>query len=320
MFNEVILIHRSGSTAFDFAQPSEPSSHALGLVADHRSSVSSGHGAWLRFYTCMRKIVVGQAHHLSSVESLLKDEDEIYYGERAYQFLLQVICGLHSPLVGETEVYGQFKKVVSEFSIPASPWGLEMKRLIQSLFEDAKRIRQHHLKDLGSQSYGSILRRELKGFKQVHFLGAGQLVQEILPWLSKDGTQIHLHCRDVAKVSQEMMAFPHVRVSALDQKTNLELAEALIIAAPVSATWVESWLPECSVPQVIADLRGESAEDRICRSERVLNLADLFSRIESNQAQIMARKRAALAAIDAAVEERSRYVEYRPFGWDDVCA
>ena len=50
-----------------------------------------------------------------------------------------------------------------------------MQKFAQALLEDAKRIRHRHLADLGSQSYGSILRKDLKGISHIHMIGAGSL-------------------------------------------------------------------------------------------------------------------------------------------------
>lgn len=313
----------------------------------------------------MRQIAIGSAEGLEALQQLqqgvrqpglsplhseakfgvkFEAENEIYRGEDAYRFLLQVICGLHSPLVGETEVYGQFRNAVSAFAVPVNPWGLQARKFFQALFEDAKKIRQQHLKDLGSQSYGSVIRRELRGqprLSRVHILGAGHLVQEILPWITKDETEdnaeIHVHCRDPKKSAEALKAFPGVRIHDLsegghddhDKDRAAEFGafgsmDALVIAAPVTAEWVRTWVPASADLRWVVDLRGDSADDPIpmsvATSRRVLTLPELFGRISSNQVHVQSRKRAALAAVDAAVSERSRFVENRPFGWEDVCA
>jgi hypothetical protein len=71
---------------------------------------------------------------------------------------------------------------------------------------------------------------------------------------------------------------------------------------------------------VIVDLRGESRLDGLKGFDRVMPLDELIERISSNQTLLEEKKRLALAEIDQVVLERSRHVEYRPFGWEDVCA
>ena len=51
----------------------------------------------LQWQTCLRRIVF---LHRSELEPRTSSRLEIYSGREAYQFLLEVICGLHSPLVG----------------------------------------------------------------------------------------------------------------------------------------------------------------------------------------------------------------------------
>ncbi|MEK7357107.1 MAG: hypothetical protein AAB250_11705, partial [Bdellovibrionota bacterium] len=241
--------------------------------------------------------------------------------EDAYKFLLEVICGLRSPLLGETEVYGQFKTTVAQLAIPATPWGGLLARTFKNLFEDAKRIRQAHLEELGSQSYGSVLRREIKGLSNVHILGAGQLVREILPWIAKDGIAITIHCRDEAKVTRELGDIAEkVKIVSLAMKADLGGADALVVAAPVAASFIESWMRGPSRPALAVDLRANSAVDVPGGFTKVLDLGQILSRLTANKDLLQARKRAALEAIESAVAARARHVEYRPFGWDDVCA
>lgn len=306
--NDLTLLHRPGPSGFGFFSGAQtPESDAM----------------WFSFRTCMRHIVIGDSEVAHEASADLREDDEIYRGDEAYRFLLQVVCGLHSPLIGETEVNGQFKNEVARFKIPSSPWGVQLKRFFKALFEDAKMVRQRHLVDLGSQSYGSILRRELRNLKQIHILGAGHLVQEILPWICKDGNQIHVHCRDPKKARQELAAFAsQVELHSLEERGDLNQANSLIIAAPVTGAWVSEWLPEESRPEFVADLRADSNEDRVSIADfaRVLSLPELLMRISENQAHLQSRKEAALQAINDAVLERARFVEYRPFGWEDVCA
>ncbi|MES2965397.1 MAG: hypothetical protein V4760_16060 [Bdellovibrionota bacterium] len=277
------------------------------------------------FITCLRHVVIVDPDSLASFEAEIETGDVLLAGEEAYAFLLEVICGLRSPLLGETEVYGQFKNAASSFTVPATPWGGLVSRTFKNLFEDAKKIRQAHLEDLGSQSYGSILRRELKGLSRVHVIGSGHLVQEILPWIAKDGTSIVIHCRDLAKAEKSLGELAaKVELVSLDERRSLAAAEAVIVAAPVSAKWLRAWLPESAPLKTIVDFRADSATDRFAHAVNdraiVLDLPELLGRLNTNQTLLQERKRGALDAIEASVAARARHVEYRPFGWDDVCA
>jgi glutamyl-tRNA reductase len=306
MISEILVLHRPGSAGFEFGAP-ESAAH-LGL------------DQLFLFNTCMRKIAVLSLDDFALVESGLRAGDEVYRGDDGYRFLLEVTCGLRSPLIGETEVAGQFRNAVSAYAVPSTPWGRQFSRMAKNLFEDVKRVRQAHLVDLGSQSYGSILRRELKGLKQVHVLGAGHLAQEILPWLAKEGTQVHVHARSLEKARIDFGGLAGLHIHSLEERAELAHAQAIVIAAPVRSAWFQDWVPYDATPAIVADLRGDSREDQITGFGHVLPLDEFVNRISSNQAHLEARKAQALAEIENVVLERSRHVEYRPFGWEDVCA
>src|SRR5262245_56556396 len=107
--------------------------------------------------TCLRSIAF-----TSSLPPVC-DKDEIFSQQRAYQFLLEVICGLHSPVVGETEVFGQFKNFTKQW-LERDPGRIS---LVQRLFSEAKEIRSLYLRNLGTQSYGSWVKRKVKS-KRIH--------------------------------------------------------------------------------------------------------------------------------------------------------
>lgn len=56
---------------------------------------------------------------------------------------------------------------------------------------EVKKVRTEHIVGLGSQSYGSLLRRNTKDLDSATICGSGQLALEILPWLAhKKSVQI----------------------------------------------------------------------------------------------------------------------------------
>ncbi|RYZ76049.1 MAG: hypothetical protein EOP05_06185 [Proteobacteria bacterium] len=313
MSQEFVVLHRTGPERFIL--PGEP-----GCTSSHANA------GVFSFMTCLRHIVIANLDEAAAIAAQANGpNDQILRGEQAYTLILEIICGLHSPLVGETEVYGQFKNAVSNYSIPATPWGTLIAKTFKTLFEDAKKIRDQHLKDLGSQSYGSVLRREVKGLKSVHILGAGHLVQEILPWINKEGISVVIHCRNPEKALEQLGALAsEVKVVGLSQtsedRLSLTEADVLVIAAPVSSSWIRSWVPAEAKPRMIADLRADSETDALVEFSRVLQLGEFMTRLSQNQTLILERKGAALSAVARAASDRARTVEYRPFGWEDVCA
>jgi glutamyl-tRNA reductase len=299
------------------------------------------------FRTCLRDIlVVSQTSLVQSVKSMVdinpwKSESApvALIGLKAYEFLSEVICGLHSPIVGETEVFGQFKKTAEEY-LAHHERGLS--KLLQALTEDAKLIRDRDLRDLGSQSYGSFVRRELKGYKNIHIIGAGTLSHDIVTWLSKANSSLTVHSRNSEK-SRKAKTWPGSvsfsdlnKISNSDELITVELTgdlkvgrnsniDALLICAPLGSAQIAEWLKAFSVSRdmKIIDLRGEAGSDDLAsqlRNISVMSLPEVFAEISKNQGRVQTQKAKAEAMLQTLALKRSNSVEIRPFGWEDVCA
>jgi hypothetical protein len=197
----------------------------------------------------------------------------------------------------------------------------ELRRFLRAIIEDAKRVRSAHLSDLGSQSYGSLLRKELRGENEIHVLGAGHLAGEILPWICKDGNAVHVHVRSLARAAELREKFPNVNFHEIAEKAPMPLNGALVVAAPVTAAWLNAWLATADVDfKRIADLRADSEIDVITQEASLVGLGELMRRISANQEMLQERRRLALELIFKTVAARTLHIEYRPFGWEDVCA
>lgn len=301
MYADINVLHR-------------PRPHALEWVANDRT------GAPIHVWrTCLRTLVFGPADAIDSLPRL--PGDVVYRGLEAYGFCLEVACGLRSPLIGETEVFGQFKNACQSFAPLDDPWGSQFRRFTTGVFADAKKVRQAHLSGLGSQSYGSVVRRELKGCQDVHVIGAGHLVEEMLPWLAKDGVAVHVHARDPEKARCALAPIaPQVHVSALADGCGLGGADALIVAAPLAAREIEALSLRAPNLRLLIDLRADSRTDLVTAPARRLTLPDVLLSVDSNLIKLQAHKRAALGHVAEIVAACARSIEYRPFGWDDLCA
>jgi glutamyl-tRNA reductase len=191
------------------------------------------------------------------------------------------------------------------------------------LLVDAKRIRHRHLEGLGSQSYGGLVRHHLKGVPAVAVLGAGQLANEILPWLIGK-SDVTLFYRNQLRVQTLLEEYPQVRLDQFTTETAANLDDrktALIIAAPLAAAEIENWISLQSTPFVkLLDLRGEAATDPIQVPFSVVRLSELFAAVKSDQPRLAARLAAARAEIQLAAERQAGQAQFRPFGWEDLCA
>lgn len=262
-------------------------------------------GQVLVWETCLRSIALS-----ADPDDISRHEiDEIYSNQQAYRFMLEIMCGLHSPVVGETEVFGQFKNF-------ARTWAAQQPgraTLIQKLLADAKEIRSKHLCNLGTQSYGSWLKRKVKA-DEIHILGAGNLTQEIVPYLLKKAAQVTVHVR-----SPEKVTLNGVTVKALSERA-FE-GGGLIVAAPLTASYIESWAR--TVPSEIFDLRDVSSSDPLKfngNRTRSHVLSDVFSEIERTKALLMPIVDLVKSEILTRSEKIASQVHVRPQGWDDICA
>ncbi len=256
--------------------------------------------------TCLRSIsFTADPRHVD-----LRDGDELFINHHAFQFILEIICGLHSPIVGETEVFGQFKTFAKE-------WQRQEPRraaLIQRFFTDAKDLRSRYLCGMGTQSYGGWLKRNVRGGGEVHIVGGGQLALEIAPHLQKAADRLTLHVRSPQKIQAKGSV-----VNALSDKA-FTAGSSLIIAAPIQAADVHSWLDGRS-PLEIFDLRAESKHDPLTvKCERIQALGDIFADIEQTKARLLPIIGQVKSEIAARGERLASEVVVRPQGWDDICA
>ncbi len=276
----------------------------------------------LEWQTCLRRIVLLHKSEAPALVSNLPEGSETYEGQAAYNFLLEVICGLRSPLVAETAVMGQFKEFCANARFPMNEWGAFIRRMTSDLLVDAKRVRARHLEGLGSQSYGGMVRQHLKGVPSVVVLGAGQLAEEILPWIVGK-TDVTVCARNLERAKWVTEQFAQITCAQLDLATPLDEARqtAIVIAAPIKARDVEIWIAAQSTPFVkVIDLRGEAETDPLHSDLPVIRLSEMFAALKNERPKLAARVAAARDEITKAAQRLIEQAQFRPFGWEDLCA
>lgn len=301
MWEQLLIIHRTERVPFELKVPGQ----------EHD---------WLFWKTCLRQIAFGSPLSLTSFE--LRPGDEVYHGEKAYEFVLEVTSGLKSRVIGETEILGQFKDLFLKQNFPATPWGQTMRKLMQSVLADVKTVRSQHLVSLGSHSYGSFARRYLKGIQTISFLGSGNLTQAMLPWLQKQSDDLRVFCRDTSRSQKVKEDFSYISLHSLSE--NMSVTGGLIVAAPMTAREIAQWIKNTKSDfQVIMDLRDTSHTDPISSAfarGTIIKLTDFFNELQANQKGVQEKVQQAYATIRDLTQLRTKaYVEIRPFGWEDLC-
>ena len=261
------------------------------------------------FRTCRREIafVDGGAVPPPGVER--------FAGEAAYTHLLEVICGLDSPMVGETEVMHQFRTFID--ALPPDQGALQA--LGRRLLADARAVRAQHLSGLGSRSYGSAVRRHIRSCDRAALIGTGMLAREVLPFLVNDRRLIDVYGRRDTFDAES----PSVRYRRLDSAGSgdrLDGETALIVAAPVASAVIARVGSAYTSVACVIDLRGEAGGDPAPAIAPVISLDDVFA--EMQRAAQVADRRVAEAKLEIARCARAFATRaiLNPSGWHDLCA
>src|SRR5947209_2970733 len=173
---------------------------------------------------------------------------------------------------------GQFKEFSLQARFPKTPWGAFLQRLMSNLLIDAKRVRHGHLQGIGSQSYGSLVRQQVKGMPTVAVLGAGKLAREILPWLLGK-TKVRVFYRNWQHAKDLLDEYPEIQ---LDQYSEAD------------ATWMQA------------------------EAGPVIKLHELFDALRTERERLEGHVEAARAEIKQLVQRQSQQAQFRPFGWEDL--
>lgn len=275
------------------------------------------------FGTCIRKMLFCDEADLLAYQEALRPEDQILRGEKAISFLLEILCGLHSPIIGETQVFGQFKQFVDDRKKLGDILFGDHQKWLNFIMAEVKKVRTEHIVGLGSQSYGSLIRRNTKDLDSVAICGSGQLALEILPWLAHKKS-IQMICRDPSKLQAFEHKYENLKV---DTYNNAFIhGEALVIAAPITDERIVELLNKQDTrPKYIYDLRGEENQlQEIIASQfshiTYTGLHKFFAEIEETKKDTTLKLEAVKQVLlEKAIAFKNR-TELRPLGWDDICA
>ena len=265
----------------------------------------AGKSASLVWRTCVRE--VGFVEHRSSIPPGVG----ALHDEAAYAHLLEVICGLESPMIGETEVMHQFKV----FAAGLPPEQSLFRDLCQSLLVDARQVRAQHLVGLGSRTYGSAVRRLVHDCERVALVGTGMLATEILPFLSG------AHFVDVWGRRDAFDAgFDSVSYRRFDADLCADQPAAIVVAAPVDSTLIRTVAARYRRVELLIDLRAEGAQEPPPPIAPIVTLADVFAGVAETSRAVEARVVAAREDIRRRARTHATRAKLNPSGWHDLCA
>ena len=259
------------------------------------------HMAW---QTCLREIVFiskQDSYHLPMAHKVL-------YDHKAYSEILEIICGLQSPILGETQVFGQFKHFLKQQLDLENSLLIKNRNYFQNLLTEAKTIREASRGLLKSSGYGSITRKLLRGKENVALIGTGELAGEIFALLQKNA-----HCT-VYNRSTHKPFFDAIPQSLDHLGTH---HDAVVIAAPVSNVQIQAGIQNSAL---IIDWRAEQTIEQIAPGQKYYNIHDLFKIHEEEKLNCHKVADAIRLKIQQRTQSYFERVSIRPQGWEDVCA
>lgn len=260
--------------------------------------------------TCLRSVIFTQSHGTSG-----DYPGDYYQGIDAYCFLLELICGLHSSLIGETEIVAQFKQFIQKH-----PFALDHK-VAHELLKESKSIRSHYLKGIGGQSYGSYTLNQSKHKDSIVFIGNGTLTTEILPIVKKFKGDLVIQARTPQKTSLLKGQFPTLKSEQLGHNCQLRDNSLVVVAAPMPNDSLNTHLSHCFVNTTVLDMRalGHHPPLQLPSHFVVQTLNEIFANIQSTQHKMASM--AQRVREDIAMRGRKWHEQtlYRPFGWEDLC-
>jgi glutamyl-tRNA reductase len=265
--------------------------------------------------TCMRTIVCFDEPQLSHVQTKARLHGidlEILKDAEAYQYLLEVICGLKSEITGETQVLGQFKTFLAEMEKSHQTFFLNHYTLFQSLLQDCKELREKHIQNWGGSSYGSLTRRMIETVSHVAVLGNGQLAQSLLPWMKEKTVSVHgRNPRNNEERTLDISAF----------KNDLDFNNrSLVIAAPVPNCFITELVAQVNFAQII-DWRTEASLEaaQLPAGVNYHSFSGLTAFMESEKAKRDQHLNVLKDILQQKTDKFANRKQLRPQGWEDLC-
>jgi glutamyl-tRNA reductase len=264
--------------------------------------------------TCQRSLVIN-FNLLNSVEC------EFYQGIEAYQFLLKVICGLESELLGESEITGQFKAKYQQYLTDPKRES-RIIRLLEKLFQDAKEIRHHYLKEISQKTYAGITRQIIAKNRpqKVLIIGSGEMSVDVINQLKKR-SQLFISARNEVKIKAICETHKIQSIPWKDINSYLDFDHIVVgIGADTFVlldhnfmyTWQKTHAKRCLV-----DLGSPSViKTELSSEDGVFHLDDILARGVMKEKNKKEKIALALEAIDQLAHKRMDLFAKRTGPWN----
>ena len=265
--------------------------------------------------TCMRTIYVGDSRLFDTGSFPFETSVyQLHIGFDAYKVLLEIVSGLKSRLLGETEVLSQFKEVFKNENLPDSALGEYLRKLRDRLIEDSRKLRSEYLRNLGDQSYGGLAYRNLKGRKSVAMIGTGQLAEKMIPWVLKDARDSFVIVGRNREKLEELGRKFNVPVKLLSEYVPEE--EAVVVAAPVSVQEIGKSLKAGSM---VVDFREDPLGDSFSEDIIFISFESMLQSLKENEERNNKLRAELETVVESIVDDREAQLHHNNiYGWEDI--
>lgn len=255
--------------------------------------------------TCQRFLVIAESKPIENIDLPTELNLEVHNSEAGYQFLLQVICGLKSKVIAESEIVKQFKDAYSEY-LRSETRNPKIIRILEKLFKDSKEVRTNYLKGVGQKTYAAITRKillEKSNSKRVLVIGSGNLAIDVVNQVKKHFDQIYVTGRNRDKIQD--ICHEHLTLP-LDWKDFNNYTEFSLIVNTIGTDnlvlfqegFFTEWDEKHSEKRVFVDLGHPSIiSTKMTSKEGVIRLKDIFEKSVVREKERVEKIEAAKIAI-----------------------
>ena len=236
------------------------------------------------------------------------------HGQAAYNYLLEVICGLQSQLVGENEIVGQFKNAYKNY-VELIDRDNELLVILEKLLQDAKHIRTNYLLGLCQKTYASITRKQIlanNNVEKVLILGSGQLAEDLINQFKKKCT-VYIAARNNERV-KELQKLHNIQVLNWEDQNkwinfsfiaNSIGSEEIILNNLFISEWVKT-----HNERLLVDLGSPSVlNTNLSKAEGILRLDDILAEGPIQEQEKQNQIDNAKLAINEIVQKRARILK-----------
>jgi glutamyl-tRNA reductase len=260
--------------------------------------------------TCQRTLIVHYGKD-PMLPITAGEKFECKIGNDAYAYLLEIICGLKSKMVGENEIVGQFKQAYKSY-VQYDQKNSKLLAIIEKLFKDAKEIRSNYLLGLSQKTYSSIARKHIVSKHKadsVLILGSGQLAEDLINQFKKK-INVFISARNQEKVL-ELASEHNIEIIPWGDEEMLKKFPYIANSIGFKGTLLDEdffhrWSRKHD-RKLFVDLGSPSAiETQLNYNQGVMKLDDVFEEGAVHETHKKQQIEKARMALDGIVEKRHR--------------